>query len=424
MKTILMKTLNIYLPLIIIGISIVLCFNLISNSIAKQQNDNDYAELNQIKYGLFSIDVWKRHIALILGSEIKKFYLTKSDERELRKHIEVLMGTLIDKVADKVKEGNSNSTVGMIKQSLINIFVNLDDIKKGTPEYADAVIRELTKPSTKKQLKALLNKQLEQYLTNTFEPQNTSRLQRILVRTDTKDIESARVKLKQAILADHNVILIESLSLIFLMLLLFSLSGFTHKLLSPFRYLILVLSLLILLVTGVTMPMINLEAAISQLNLILIGYPIHFENQILYFQSKSILDVFWIMITNNDIMMKFVGILLITFSVFFPLLKLISSAGYYYNIQNAQKNPIIRFFVIKSGKWSMADVMTVAIFIAYIGFNGIVTSQFGQLNSNEQEFVLLTTNRTSLQPGYYIFLTYTVLALFFSGFLTRKPKTG
>ena len=69
----------------------------------------------------------------------------------------------------------------------------------------------------------------------------------------------------------------------------------------------------------------------------------------------------------------------------------------------------------------MADVMVVAIFMAYIGFNGIITSQLGHLKSTTQELVILTTNATSLQPGYYLFLTYTLLALILSGILTRKP---
>jgi hypothetical protein len=70
----------------------------------------------------------------------------------------------------------------------------------------------------------------------------------------------------------------------------------------------------------------------------------------------------------------------------------------------------------------MADVMVIAIFMAYIGFNGIITSQFGQLSKANQELVILTTNGTSLQPGYYLFLTYTLLALLLSGFLTRKSQ--
>ena len=152
------------------------------------------------------------------------------------------------------------------------------------------------------------------------------------------------------------------------------------------------------------------------------GHSIHFDNQVLYFQSKSILDVFWILITHEDIQMIFVGVLLITFSIFFPLFKILSSLGYYYNYHYARDNPVIKFFVLQSGKWSMADVMVVAIFMAYIGFNGIITSQFSQLSSAGQELAILTTNGTSLQPGYYLFLTYTLLALFLSGFLTRKPQ--
>ena len=70
----------------------------------------------------------------------------------------------------------------------------------------------------------------------------------------------------------------------------------------------------------------------------------------------------------------------------------------------------------------MADVMVVAIFMAYIGFNGIITNQLGELNSSTRELEILTTNGTSLQPGYYLFLTYTLLALFLSGFLARKPQ--
>jgi hypothetical protein len=68
----------------------------------------------------------------------------------------------------------------------------------------------------------------------------------------------------------------------------------------------------------------------------------------------------------------------------------------------------------------MADVMVVAIFMAYIGFNGIIANQLGHLNLKSDEVVLLTTNGTSLQPGFYLFLTYTLLALFLSELLTKK----
>jgi len=417
-----MKLFKLILSLIIIIASVILCQQIISNSTSNQKNKTYYAELNNIKYGLLSVDEWKRQITAILTAEINKLDLSKTDERELRKHVEVLLNTLIDEIDKKIREGNSGSVKGWVKQSFINIFISLKDIKKGIPEYADAIIHEIKESKTRGQIKTLLNKQLEQYSNQTFDTQDTSQLIRILIGTGSKDIGSARIKVNKAILVKQTLIFKESILLILLSVILFSLSGFSKQPLAPSRYILLVLSLIILLIAGVTTPTIDLEAKISQMSFMVMGHPIHFENQVLYFQSKSILDVFWIMITHKDLQMKFVGVLMITFSIVFPLLKIASSLGYYYNYHQARENPVIKFFVLKSGKWSMADVMVVAIFMAYIGFNGIITSQFGQLSSAGQELVILTTNGTSLQPGYYLFLTYTLLALFLSGFLTRKPQ--
>jgi hypothetical protein len=417
-----MKLINWIFSLIIIIASVILCQQILSNSLSNQQNKNDYAELNSVKYGLLSIDEWKRQVSEILAEEINKLYLSKANERVLRKHIEVLLNTLIDEVDKKIREDNASTAGGRVTQSFINIFVNLNEIKKGIPEYADAVIHEMTKPNARHQIKSVLNKQLEQYSDQTFDLQDTPQLSRILLRTDSRDIEGARIKLNEEILVKHDLIIKEAGLLIMLSVVLFAMSAFSKQSLTPSRYIFLILSLVTLLIAGVTTPTIDMEATISQMSFMLMGHPIHFENQVLYFQSKSILDVFWIMITHKDIQMKLVGILLITFSIVIPLLKIVSSLGYYFNYHRARENPVIKFFVLKSGKWSMADVMVVAIFMAYIGFNGIITSQLGHLRSAGQEMVILTTNATALQPGFYLFLTYTLLALILSGFLTRKPQ--
>lgn len=417
-----MKLFNLILSLIIVIASLILGQQIISNSISNQKSKIDYAELNHVKYGLFSVEEWKRQITLILAEEINELSLSRTDERKLRQHIEVLLNTLIDKVYNKIREENTGSVEGWVKQSFVNIFISLEDIKKGIPKYADAIIHEIKKSKTRDQIKTILNKKLEQFFNQTFAKQDTTQMNRILLRTDSKDIESARIKLNKAISVKHDLIFKEAILSIILSVILFAFSGFSKQPLAPSRHILLVLSLIILLIAGVTTPMIDMEAKISQMSFVLMGHPIHFENQVLYFQSKSILDVFWIMITHKDFQMKFVGVLLVTFSIIFPLLKILSSLGYYYNYHNARDKPVIKFFVLKSGKWSMADVMVVAIFMAYIGVNGIITNQFSQLSSTGQELAILTTNGTSLQPGYYLFLTYTLLALFLSGFLNGKPQ--
>jgi len=89
-----------------------LCQQIISNSLYNQQNKNDYAELNSVKYGLLSIDEWKRQVTEILAEEINKLYLSKANERVLRKHIEVLLNTLIDDVDKKIREENGSHRRG------------------------------------------------------------------------------------------------------------------------------------------------------------------------------------------------------------------------------------------------------------------------------------------------------------------------
>src|SRR5664280_3145213 len=104
-----MKLIKLCLSLIIIIASVILCHQIISNSISNQKNKTNYAELNHVKYGLLSVDEWKQQITAILNEEINKLYLSRANELELRKHIEVLLNTLIDQVDKKIREGNSGS---------------------------------------------------------------------------------------------------------------------------------------------------------------------------------------------------------------------------------------------------------------------------------------------------------------------------
>jgi hypothetical protein len=136
-----MKQLKLCLSLIIIIASVILCHQIISNSISNQKNKRDYAELNHIKYGLLNVEEWKQQIAIIVAEEIDTLSLSKKNERELRKHIEVLLNKLIDQVDKKIREGHSISAQGRVKQAFINAFISLEDIKKGIPEYTDVEIK-------------------------------------------------------------------------------------------------------------------------------------------------------------------------------------------------------------------------------------------------------------------------------------------
>ena len=417
-----MKNFKIIIYVAVLVVAAALGQQIISLSKDNQLRKQDYGDINNIKYGLFSINQWKEQLSEIINSEISDLDL-KGNEKQIKPMIEAQLNQLIDGVNKKMKEKNKTTVKGKVKQAFINTFVDLDDIKEGIPKYADDIIKMLQKPKSKRNLKGLLQGKVDNYFENTFQIQDMTLINDIILRSGAADLASAKIKLNQDILVAQNKIFNLTWILISLAAALFIFAGFSENLPSA-QYIILVLVLFILLISGVTVPMIDLEAKISEMSFLLFDHAVQFLDQILYFQTKSVLDVFWIMITHRDIQMKIVGLLMVLFSVAFPVTKLISSVLYYYNHWKARENKWIQFFVLKSGKWSMTDVMIIAIFMAYIGFNGLIASQFDKLHSADSEIVLLTTNGTSLQPGFYLFLTYTILALFLSEFLTRKSKSA
>ncbi len=390
---------------------------------ANQQRKQDYSEINNIKYGLFSINEWKEQLSTIVNAQISEFDV-KDSEKKLKPLLEAQLNSLIDGVDKKIREKNKETVKGKFKQAFINTFVDIKDIKAGIPEYAESIMKLMQKPKAKKNIKGMLLDKVEEYFDKTFESQDFTTIDAIIQRTGANDMASAKIKLNEDIANTQKKIFLLTWVLLGLSAILFAIAGFSKEPLPSAQYIVLVLVLFILLVTGVTTPMIDLEAKISEMSFVLFDQPVKFLNQVLYFQTKSVLDVFWIMITHEDIQMKIVGVLMVAFSVIFPVVKLVSSIFYYYNHWSARNNKWVKFFVLKSGKWSMTDVMIIAIFMAYIGFNGIISSQFGKMHSAEEEIVLLTTNGTSLQPGFYLFMGYSLLALFLSEFLTKDvvPK--
>ncbi len=415
-----MKNIKTAIYAIIFLIAAVLGQQIISLSKDNQQRKQDYANINNIKYGLFSINQWKIQLSEIINAEISDLDI-KGNEEKIKPMIEAQLNQLIDGVNKKIEDKNKKTVKGKFKQAFINTFVDIKDIKDGIPQYADEIIKMMQKPKSKRKLKGLLQDKVDNYFEDTFEEQDMSQINGIVVRTGANDIADAKVKLIEDIAAAQNRIFHLTWILIALAVVLFAIAGFSQDLPGT-QYILLVMVLFVLLISGVTIPMIDLEAKISEMSFMLLDHPVKFLNQVLYFQTKSVLDVFWIMITHQEIQMKIVGILMVLFSVVFPVVKLISSVIYYYNHWNARQNKYIQFFVLKSGKWSMADVMIIAIFMAYIGFNGVISSQFGKLDVGGEEVVLLATNGTLLQPGFYLFLSYTVLALFLSEFLAKKSK--
>jgi hypothetical protein len=399
--------------------AIVLTVQMIQQARENQEMKIDLAEINHIRYGLLNADEWAERVSLIIGKKIVDFDLSPGNRDELRKSLEVILQRLLDDLEILIEERTSGQFSGL-KKIIAGMVLDVDQLRDSVPSFSDKILDELNQPGTKQSIQNYLSDKLGDLSSSTYSLDSMEVLKQLLVKYDCSDKSVCREQLRAEIDQETGVINSRVVLILFFVLLIFLLNTITRSAPDRLQSALLILSSLCLLVGGITTPMIDLEARIDTLMFKLIGEDVVFRDNIIFFQSKSITDIVGILIREGSLQMIFVGVLVFTFSIVFPFSKLISSFLYSLHLDRLNEHWAIRFFVIKSGKWSMADVMVVAIFMAYIGFNGLVSSQLDDLSRSADPVEIFTTNGTQLLGGFYLFLCFCISSLVLSEILTRK----
>jgi hypothetical protein len=264
-------------------------------------------------------------------------------------------------------------------------------------------------PKNRRAVREFIVKKMRDYADNTFSKIDYSTHNEILAKYDYRDRSDAIKGLTAQIKTlndggkpyESGVLIIAAFIGLYIIV---------SKRLSKNEFIVVTAGCFVLLIIGLLLPMIEIDARIATMGFNLLGEEVMFKDQVLYYKSKSILEVVRLMVTQGRIDLICVGVLVLTFSILFPVAKSVSSVLYVFS-NNLKSNRFIKFMVFKTGKWSMADVMVVAIFMAYIGFAGIITEQLKQLESLAQNVDILTTNKSALQAGFFSFTAFSVMSL-------------
>lgn len=398
-----------------------LLFISIQYLILSQQNRAkklDLSQINHVRYGLLNIDEWEDKVAIIIAHKVNDFELMPENRDKLKASLEKILYQLVDDFEAIFNTRTSGSFSG-VKKWLASFALDIEEIRESVPQFAESILEELNKPETKAELKALMLIKLEEFVETTFNKDSLLELQALMAKYGYEDKQTCHEELSELIRTEEGRLNLYTFLILTAIIVLFLVNLIPKGNFHTLQVLFLVLSSLSLLLVGVATPMIELEARIDLLLFQLLGEEIAFKEQIFFFQSKSILNVVQILMSDGSVQMIFVGLLIFTFSVLFPLCKLLSSY-LYFTSEKLRENKLIKFFVLKSGKWSMADVMVVALFMAYIGFNGVVSSQLNNLSDNAKPIEILSTNGTQLVGGFYLFLAFCLSSLVLSGALTRR----
>ncbi len=415
--------------LLILVLSILLCaegyfgYRLHALSREQEQIKEDYSVENNITFGIFSVDQWRDKIVAVVSNQVQGFNLTRKQKKDLQAQIEQQFHSLISKLVAQINKPQTTFS-GKLKKFAFNKFVNEDQIQAQVPSFAKTIIDKVNSPASTNRLKDIATGQINQLKKQTYDSTTTA-IAELNHHIQSKYHVSNAAEFNKQINAQLVSIRAVTYNYAYAMLgcvlaalgiwLLLRKSVHLHSAL----FIMSLLFALVLLLVGVTATIIEVDARLKTLNFMMMGQKVAFENQVLFFQSKSIFNIVVVLLKQPKPDAVLVGILILVFVIIFPVVKLVATGVHILSTKEFAENKVVRYFAFESGKWSMADVMVVGILMTYIGLDGILESQLTNLNIQNSYITTITTNNTSLQPGYLIFVGFVIFSAVLSTILKR-----
>ncbi|TCD12962.1 2-methylisocitrate lyase [Pedobacter frigidisoli] len=414
---------------LIIGLSILLLvaayFGYSFRQLAYEQKriKEDYSLSNNITFGIFSVDKWGEKISSVVDRRVKGFNLTAKQKTEMRKQVEKELHGLVNKAVAEVTKPQK-SLVGKLKKFAFKSFVDVSELHAQVPSFAKTIILKITSPTSLKKIKGIASSKVDELEAQTYDRTDTTitTVERNIYRKYHVDNEASFDRVVQARLAKiKKASLSYALGMLGCVTIALVLWLFLRKQvqLHVTLFIMSILFAIILLIVGVTSPIIEVDARMQSLEFAFLGDKIAFTNQVLFFQSKSILGIIGTLIEQPKPDAVLVGVLLLIFVVILPLLRLVARGIHVSCSHLFGSRTVLRFMAFDLGKWDMADVMVVGIAMTYIGLNGILKSQLSGLNMENDTLKTVTANNSALQLGFFIFVIYVVYSIVLSYILKR-----
>lgn len=389
---------------------------------ARRDLRTNLAEISHARYGLFDAGRWVEQILPILDKQIDALDLTAGNQASLRPMAERALYRLLDQVKEQMapKPGAGGGFAAQAMGAMVNSMI--EGLRPKVPEFANTVLKELGSKDNKEAIKKYIAGIIEDGAKSTFSPVDRTEYSRILTQYGCSDgavchgvigrrIDDANRRISREYLG---ALLSAAIALILLL--------WQGERLSRAAVGLAVLFCLTLLAGGVLSPMLEVEARISRIDMTFFGQPLTFGEQVLYYQSKTVLEVFRTLIDIGQPEMYVVAVLLLTFSVIFPALKMLTLGACLIRPEWLRRSRIARFFALESSKWSMADVMAIAIFMSFVAFNGVISGALGGLRSPGSQIVI-PTDSSQVLAGFYLFIGFVLASLFLSRKLESDLRT-
>ena len=261
---------------------------------------------------------------LSLQKKVEEFDFNELPREEIRRRIEKMLYKITGDLKSSFKEEK-----GFLPRAVANITGIFDKMQDDVPEITETILKFVEDPQNREAVKTFALNKLDNLTDRTFSEIDYSMYDQVIEKHGCLDRDQTIANLNATIDTSYAKakplkILLFVLAAVAAVVLLFG------KNLTKHEFFLITIVTLCFLATGLLLPMIEIDARISEMSFSLLGEPVHFEDQILYYKNKSILEVVQVMIVEERFDLMVVGFLVLLFSVLFPLAKLISSVFYVY----------------------------------------------------------------------------------------------
>lgn len=418
--------------LLIVGLGILLCgesyfgYRLHTISAEQEQIKEDYSVVNSITFGIFSVDQWREKISDVVGRQVNGFSMTAKQKAALQEQVENQLNGLINKTVAQINKPQKGLGA-KLKKLAFNSFVDEDELHAMVPTFSKTIITKINSPASRKRLKGIASSKMDQLEDQTYDKTEIAKnamTQQMFARYNVANIADFDKTVKNKVAAIQKLTYNYAYAMLGCVLLALALWLLLRKK-AQLQTTLFIMSLLfafVLLASSITTTIIEVDARIQTLNFKLLDENIAFSNQVLFFQSKSIMGIIDTLIKQPKPDSIMVGALMMIFVIILPALRLLGKGLHVWGNDRLAENKVVRYLAFESGKWDMADVMVVGVAMTYIGLNGILKSQLSNLNMDTGPLKTVTENNSSLQPGYLIFVAYVIFAMVLSYILKRITK--
>ena len=381
---------------------------------------NDYAEATSVKYGLFNPEIWKEKITIALYEKIDSIDLSGANKELVEEQITNALHLLVDQLntylQQKINE-ESNGLFRWAKGLAFDIFYDETKIRDQIPEYTEKIMQYIGTEDSKAKIKQFLKDQLDQFMETNVSPIGIQKLDFLKRKYQAQNTEIIPQIIADDLIQNEEQSKVWIYGIYALSVIIFILA---YK--SPIVPNMLMLGgMLLVWAPAIMLPMMSVGAELEKVQFNIIGTSFEFNNQTLFYQSKSILDLVKSLFNQDDISSIVVGFLVAFFSVFFPLIKIVMSFIY---SEIKPENNFVRYLVRYGSKWSMADVFVVAIFMGFIGFRSIISHQLKSIEEATNFTSIETADLTEIHFPVFFFVTFVAMNIIASNKIIWYHKTN